>query len=211
LIPLPRRKLKVRVILAQAGKENGVLVRDYDQPHDVPLDPNAEIDMGDGNVFRIVPSCEAPGPVVPSAPAKLAFVVDDAWEVTIIPRQTHGSLLDLFGLPDDTRLFRDYESPNDQLIHPKEQLLFADGPVFRVEIKQITVKVNGQDVHFHRRRETGLEIKKAAIAQGVSIEVGFVLYRAKPDGRLGPVVNDDEQIVLQCGDEFVCVAPDDNS
>ena len=59
--------------------------------------------------------------------------------------------------------------------------------------------------------DTGLEIKKTAIAQGVSIEPDFILYRAKPDGSLGAVVRDDELITLKCGDEFVSTAPDDNS
>ena len=211
LIPLPRRKLKVRTILAQAGKEHLVLVRDYDQPADVALAPEAEIDLAEGNVFRTVPSCDAPAAVVPAAPPKLAFVVDDAWEVTITPHQTLQSLLDLFGLPEDAELFRDFMSPNDQRILPADPLRFADGPVFRVQVTQITVTVNNNPVHFRERRQTGKQIKATAIAQGVVIQPDFLLYRAKPDGSLGAVVRDDEPVVLKCGDEFVCTGPDDNS
>lgn len=211
LIPLPRRSVKARVILAQAGKEGHVLVRDYDQPADVALDPDAEIDLAEGNVFRVVSSCDAPPAVAPAAPAKLAFVIDDAWEVTINPHQTRRSLIDLFGLPDDAELFRDFMSPNDQRILPSDAIRFADGPVFRVQFTHITVKVNNNPVEFHKRRETGLQIKTTAIAQGVVIQPGFNLYPSKPDGSLGPVILDDEPVTLKCGDEFTCTAPDDNS
>ena len=211
LIPLPRRKLKARVVLAQADKEHLTLVRDFDQPADVPLDPDAEIDLAAGNVFRAVTNCDVPAAVTPVAPPKLAFVLDDAWEVTINPHQTLQSLLDLFGLPDDAEIFRDYASPNDQRILPGDKVVFADGPVLRARFMQITIKVNNNPVHFKNRRQTGLQIKTSAIEQGVAIQPDFVLYRAKPDGNLGPVVRDNETVVLKCGDEFTCTGTDDNS
>jgi hypothetical protein len=66
-------------------------------------------------------------------------------------------------------------------------------------------------VTFEKRRDTGLEIKKVAIAQGVAIDLGFVLYRRKHDGALGSAIADGEHVVLRKCDEFRCVAPDDNS
>jgi hypothetical protein len=58
---------------------------------------------------------------------------------------------------------------------------------------------------------TGLEVKQTAIAQGVSIDVGCVLYRLKKGGGLGPAIGDQDRIALKKCDEFRCVAPDDNS
>ncbi len=39
----------------------------------------------------------------------------------------------------------------------------------------VTVKVNNKPVVISRRRVTGLQIKEAAIAQGVEIELDFIL------------------------------------
>src|SRR5690349_14817157 len=58
LIPLPRQRLKAKDILAQAGA-SGTLLRDLDQPVDVPLPPDTEVDLAQGNVFRTLPGCEA--------------------------------------------------------------------------------------------------------------------------------------------------------
>jgi hypothetical protein len=211
LIPLPRRCLPGRAILAQAGKPERSLIRDYNQPADAPLDPALGIDLAEGNVFRTASSCD-PLPAGPlTAPPKLAFIFDDAWKITINPRQTLTSLRDLLGLPADTVLFRDFESPNDQPVLPDRPVLFADGPVFRSQIMKITVKVNNNDVVFPRSRQTGLSIKTTAIEQGVPIQPQFLLYKAKPDESLSPAIPDDERVFLKCGDEFVCSAADDNS
>jgi len=211
LVPLPRQHLRARDILAQAGACDVMLVRDYNEPDDVPLSPETEVNLAEGNVFRTVPLCEVLPRPHPTTPPKLAFVADDAWEVTITPRQTLESLRGLFGLPEDAELLRDYDSPDDEVIEPGAVVRFVDGPVFRTRIKTITVKVNNKPVRFTKRTVTGLEIKQTAIAQGVAIEVGFVLYRVKPEGGLGRAIDDDKKVVLKACDEFRCVAPDDNS
>lgn len=212
LFPMPRRKLAARDILDQAGVgRDFVLVRDYGSPNDVVLADDALVDLAEGNVFRVIPRCEA-GPQQPcTGPAKLAFVCDDAWEVTLTGSQTGHSLKRLLGLPDDAELLRDYESPNDKLIGDGEHVIFADGCVFTSRRVSFTVKVNNNDVRFTKRRVNGLEIKQTAIAQGVSIDVGCVLYRLKPDGGLGAAIRDDEAVTLKPCDAFNCVAPDDNS
>ncbi|MBI5818283.1 MAG: hypothetical protein HZA88_04785 [Verrucomicrobia bacterium] len=212
LFPMPRRKLTARDILDQTGTaKEFVLVRDYESPHDVAFDDNALVDLADGNVFLPTPRCEATPQRHCAAPAKLAFVCDDLWEVTLIGQQTGHSLKRLLGLPDDAELLRDFESPNDQPIRDEETTMFADGPVFTARRLTLTVKVNNQPVHFTTRRVTGLNIKQTAIEQGVKIDIGCVLYRLKPDGSLGPAIRDDEPVVLKHGDAFNCVAPDDNS
>ncbi|HEY0512946.1 MAG TPA: multiubiquitin domain-containing protein [Thermoanaerobaculia bacterium] len=211
LVPLPRRRLRSRDILAQAGAQ-GILIRDYNQRADLPLEPDLEIDLAAGNVFRTADLCSAPPPNGhPDAPAKLAFVADDSWEVTTDPLQTLESLKGLFDLPEDAEVLRDYESPIDEPIASGVPVQFEDGPVFRILLKSITVKVNNNSVRFTKRRVTGLEIKQTAIEQAVAIETGFVLYPVKPQGGLGKAIGDTEIVTLRACDEFRCVAPDDNS
>ena len=212
LFPMPRRQLATRDILdqASAGKEF-VLVRDHGSPNDVVLDDNAIADLAHGNVFRVIPRCEAGPQEHCTSRAKLAFVCDDAWEVTLIGKQTGYSLKRLLGLPDNAELLRDFESPNDQVIRDDEVVLYADGPVFTARRMTLTVKVNNQSVQFTKRRVTALELKQTAIDQGVKIDVDCVLYRVKPDGSLGPAIRDDEPVVLHECAAFNCVAPDDKS
>lgn len=210
--PMPRRRLKARDIAAQSGAATRILIRDYNQPVDIVLQPDDVIDLADGNVFRTAEPCENAAIAPPhGAVPKLAYFADDAWEVTVQPHQTTESLLGLFGLPDDAELVRDFESPADQKLEPNEKVNFADGPVFRVRIRSLTVKVNNQPVRFTQRAVTGLEVKQTAINQGVAIDVGCVLYRIKPEGGLGPAIGDQERLHLRHCDEFRCVAPDDNS
>ncbi|WP_020471376.1 hypothetical protein [Zavarzinella formosa] len=211
LVPLPRRLLLARDVLAQAGLR-GTLVRDYNQQTDLPLDPSVEIDLAGGNVFLTTEVCEAP--VLerhPDAQPKLAFVVDDAWEMTTNPRQTLESLRGLFQILENLDVLRDLESPHDELIRRGEPIQFADGPVFRTQKTVITITVNNRSVRFSKRWVTGLEIKTTAIEQGVEVDVGCVLYPQKPGGGRGSAIADAAVVELRQCDVFKCIAPDDNS
>ena len=77
------------------------------------------------------------------------------------------------------------------------------------EEKTITVKVNGNPVAFTEHKVTGLQIKEAAINQGVSIQLDFNLFEVK-NGRLNPIA-DDNKVNLHKDQEFRAVTPDDNS
>jgi hypothetical protein len=74
---------------------------------------------------------------------------------------------------------------------------------------RLNVTVNNHPVVLTERRMTGLEIKQAAIAQGAAIEVGFQLSVKK--GNHYEVVGDDDPITIHKDQEFLAVAPDDNS
>ncbi len=212
LAPMPRRRLKARDILHQSGAKPGMtLVRDYDSPNDVGFDPDAEIDLADGNVFRTVSGCKCSHEIPCDAPPKLAFIVDDRWEVTIVPQQTGESLRGLLAVSNDANLLRDHESPHDESIDDDEHVVFADGPVFITRSGVITVKVNNHPVTFKKHRVTGLEFKQTAIDQKVQIDLDFVLYRVNPDGGLGASIDNADVVKLKDCDEFRCVAPDDNS
>ena len=148
LIPLPRRLLKARDILHQSGASpEATLVRDLNSPNDIGFEPDADVDLAAGNVFRIVAGACERRHVVPSESPKLAFVVDDRWEVTIQPKQTAESLRGLLDIGDGFELLRDFESPNDEPIEDGERILFQDGPVFitrKVEGRAITIIVRGR-------------------------------------------------------------------
>jgi len=148
VVPMPQRKVNVRVIRAQAGVPDGfVLVRDHNSPNDVILNDDQEIDLADGNVFYRLAACDVQPREGCDAPAKLAFVVDDRWEVTIQPNQNAKSLRGLFDIPDGVELLRDFESPIDDPIEEGERIDFRDGPVFitrMVESREITIIVRGR-------------------------------------------------------------------
>ena len=57
---------------------------------------------------------------------------------------------------------------------------------------------------------TGLEIKQAAIAQGVPIQLDFVLSEELPNGRTH-VVRDHDVVTVNKHSRFVAIPNDDNS
>jgi len=74
----------------------------------------------------------------------------------------------------------------------------------------VTVTVNNQPVALPDREVTGLEIKQAAIAQGLPIDAGFQLSVKRSHGRY-EVVDDAERIRVHPRQDFLAVPPDDNS
>lgn len=75
--------------------------------------------------------------------------------------------------------------------------------------KEITVLVNNKPVTLTERRPTGLEIKQAAISQGVDIQVDFQLSHKV--GKKFLPVGDDERVAITKNSEFSAVDGDDNS
>lgn len=69
--------------------------------------------------------------------------------------------------------------------------------------ERYTVKVQGP-------RISGLEIKQAAIAQGVPIELGFVLYE-ELGNKHTKAIGDSEIVTVHPKSRFVAIANDDNS
>lgn len=210
LMQMPRRVVLAKDIKHEAGiGPDFALVRDYNSPNDTVFADDAEVDLAEGNVFRVIPACEATPTTPCREPAKLAFVVDDIWEITTNPNHTGKTLHRLFALPPEVKLFRDSRSPDDELIGDADKIRFADGPVFRTEGLVITVKVNNKEVKFTKRRVTGEEIKKTAAHQGATIPPGGILYKVTPKG-LEKIADQDAVCLKEC-DEFRCVTPDDNS
>lgn len=76
-------------------------------------------------------------------------------------------------------------------------------------VLSIAILVNHRGVKLATPKVTGRQIKEAAIAQGVPIQIDFKLFRVT--GSTQHPVDDDEGVTVHEGQEFRCVAPDDNS
>ena len=74
---------------------------------------------------------------------------------------------------------------------------------------RVEVTVNMQQVILTAHRLTGLQIKQEAIAHGVAIQADFQL--SVKDGHRFRVVGDTDEIEVHEHQEFLAVAPDDNS
>ena len=75
---------------------------------------------------------------------------------------------------------------------------------------EIKIEVNERPVVMKQQRATGREIKQAAIAQGVPIQLDFVLSEELGERR-SRVIGDNEEVHLHEHEKFIAVAPDDNS
>lgn len=76
--------------------------------------------------------------------------------------------------------------------------------------RMVEIKVNRKPVHLHERRVTGLEIKKAAIDQGLPIQLDFVLFLVLGPGQR-KVIGDDDCVTLRKDSCFEAIPCDDNS
>lgn len=78
----------------------------------------------------------------------------------------------------------------------------------------VTLTVNEQPVEMEidppDRSTNGQEIKTAAIAQGVLIELNFVLQEELPNGT-SQIIGNEDPVRLRKHLRFTAIAPDDNS
>jgi hypothetical protein len=74
----------------------------------------------------------------------------------------------------------------------------------------VDIVVNKQPVRIAGPKATGLQIKEAAIAQGVQIELSFQLSEVLGDHKT-KVIDNTDTVTLHKGAVFVAIADDDNS
>ena len=79
-----------------------------------------------------------------------------------------------------------------------------------LSVKTVTIEVNDHKVEMHSGPATGLEIKEAAIKQGVNIQLNFVLQVQLPNGS-SKVIGDEDKVPLTDHLSFTAIAADDNS
>jgi hypothetical protein len=75
---------------------------------------------------------------------------------------------------------------------------------------EIEIDVNRKAFKIEGPTATGLQIKEAAIAAGVQIELSFQLSEKLPH-RETKIIGDSDPVELQNGLHFIAVAGDDNS
>jgi hypothetical protein len=73
-----------------------------------------------------------------------------------------------------------------------------------------SISVNGVTVVIAGPKTTGLQIKQAAIAAGVPIQLDFILSEELPN-RKTRLVRDGDEVSLHVGSAFVALQNDDNS
>jgi hypothetical protein len=74
----------------------------------------------------------------------------------------------------------------------------------------VEITVNNKAVEIDGPRVTGLQIKEAAIAQGVNIQVSFQLSEELGNHQRR-IVGDSDVVAVHKGSRFFAVAGDDNS
>jgi hypothetical protein len=76
--------------------------------------------------------------------------------------------------------------------------------------QKVQIHVNERPVHLTGHHHTGLEIKRAAIAQHVKIQLDFLLYLLRHHEPNKPIA-DDEEVTITDESRFHAIADDDNS
>ena len=76
--------------------------------------------------------------------------------------------------------------------------------------RPVLIEVNTKPVKIDGPTATGLQVKEAAIDQGVKIQLDFHLTMLGEDGKEDPVA-DNEVVALRYGQKFFAVDGDDNS
>jgi hypothetical protein len=74
----------------------------------------------------------------------------------------------------------------------------------------VTISVNERPVVIAGPRVTGLQIKQAAIEQGVPIQLSFVLSEEKPNHRT-EIIGDTDVVTVTKESRFLAIPHDDNS
>ena len=74
----------------------------------------------------------------------------------------------------------------------------------------VHITVNRQDIEVDGPRDSGLEIKEAAIGQGLAIDLSFQLAMETPAGEQ-KIIGDNDVVDVSDKSVFFATAPDDNS
>lgn len=103
----------------------------------------------------------------------------------------------------------------DRVLGDDEVLALSDGGIenvrLRRRVRQVVIIVNTKyRVTVAAGRHTGLEIKQAAIAQGVPIQLDFLLSLERP-GHPSQMIGDHDEVDVREHMAFTAIADDDNS
>jgi hypothetical protein len=138
--------------------------------------------------------------------------------VKLLGLRETGEQIKIAAIEQGVEIGKDYlleEVPHDgdhRRVENHERIELHDHMIFRAYRPEhmVAVTVNEQPVKLKGHSATGMEIKAAAIAQGVAIQVNFVLQEELPNG-MSRIVGDNDHVHLREHLRFTAIAPDDNS
>ena len=135
------------------------------------------------------------------------FAIGEAvfeWEGLII---TEAQMRGLARVGHDHVIVFDREAEIDVIVEEDGEIVLVEGEIFRLRAKPrpiVQIKVNNKPVKIHRGRRTGLEIKTAAIDQGVEIKLDFTLS-LEGHGEPDRVIGDKDHVLIKGCEEFIAV------
>lgn len=116
--------------------------------------------------------------------------------------------------PDQFIVVLERENEPDQEIDDDEMVDLSGKGLEKFRLKPaeklVEIFVNDKPVKITRGEHTGLEIKQAAIAQGVNIQLDFVLSIEKRRDET-QIIGDSDLVRVKKGQHYVAIADDDNS
>jgi hypothetical protein len=202
LVPMPRQIVRVAMLREQGSIPAGHgIFRDHNSENDPPVAENGSVDLAAGNVFYSDVACERAAGEPSHAPAKLAYVVDDRWEVVIKPEQTGRSLRDLFALSGEVELLRDLESPDDLPMADAASAAFHRGCVFRTRRHQAVLEIKVNRLRFTEKDGVKPLMKGREIAKLVEEHPDQTKVEQLTAAGPKPVGLDEEVTIVRC-DEF---------
>ncbi|WP_395741689.1 multiubiquitin domain-containing protein [Prosthecobacter sp.] len=215
----PSRRVKALVLKTQAGvPPDHVIVRDHDSGRDVAYDDQELLDLAEGNVFVAMPPCEFTRHSGCVGRPKLAWFVDDRPEITLVSEQTSDSIRGLFSLSTAVDLFRDSQSPVDEVTASGTFLKFDEGPVFYTrgkgcEQKEITIYINTEPKKtklavINYEQVIALAYPTLPVGNDVHFTVNY--RKGPPENSEGLLVEDGTPVKLKEGMRFD-VSPNDRS
>lgn len=110
----------------------------------------------------------------------------------------------------DYILYEEIEHDRTKHIRDHEVLEVTDSTRFLADVAVITIHVNDHPVEVEGRHQTGLNIKEAAIRQGVNIKIDFVLLDILGPGHTRQI-KDHETVEVDDCSKFDAIPDDDHS
>lgn len=171
-----------------------------------PLRLNETTDLRERGVERFI---------VAKTDRAFFFVLEGERQEWLVPFINGITLKRLTGKePDAFAVFLEREGEPDREIDDDEMVDLSEDELetfhLRPVEKIVTIFVNDNPVKITRGEHTGLEIKQAAIEQGVKIQLDFVLSLEKGNGET-QIIGDSDKVKVKRGQHYVAIADDDNS
>ena len=170
------------------------------------LDPYAHVHLHLGTVERFI---------VSRSDREFLFQLDgkrERWPISLITPVTLKRIASK--LQENVFVVIEHEGEPDEELDDDAVVDLASPGIerfaFRAAEKEVDIKVNTKPVRISRGEHTGHEIKAAAIAQGVNIQLNFLLYLIKRNGETERI-DDDKPVKVKRGQEYDAIADDDNS